>query len=260
MKITPYILFIFLTTTSVSAYSTPCPPCSTCWIATVGGAVIEALSAFQAGLRDVPQELKNYNYSEFSQKTALVNQKISDLPNPSSVLGNNDSANPGDFVEGKEPPKDIVVEYPDPASSKVETIMKSNMRIYADMPFADHEGDYNFVKKRQYIRQQANIQMMARILVLKHQTQKIFDIIDEMEKDIDNSSRQASNQNSLETNENKPKLLLRTAAAKIAWIKLLMIQKQLRAAQLQYNALLGLATAKRHKTYWNPEEELPEEN
>ena len=259
MKITPYILFIFLSTTSVSAYSTPCPPCSSCWIATVGGAVIEALSAFEAGLRDTSEANKQINYIT-EQKTALVNQTISALPNPSSVLGNNNSANPGDFVEGKEPPKDIVVEYPDPASSKVETIMKSNMRIYADMPFADHEGDYNFVKKRQYIRQQANIQMMARILVLKHQTQKIFDIIDEMEKDIDNSSRQASNQNSLENNENKPKLLLRSAAAKIAWIKLLMIQKQLRAAQLQYNALLGLATAKRHKTYWNPEEELPEEN
>ncbi len=259
MKITPYILFIFLTTTPLSAYSSVCMPCDPCWIAGVGGPVLEPGSTADTISRGAAEANKQFNYIT-EQGNALVNQTISDLPNPSSVLGNNDSANPGDFVEGKEPPKDIVVEYPDPASSKVETLMKSNMKIYADMPFADHEGDYNFVKKRQYIRQQANIQMMARILVLKHQTKKIFDIIDEMEKDIDNSSRQASNQNSLENNENKPKLLLRTAAAKIAWIKLLMIQKQLRAAQLQYNALLGLATAKRHKTYWNPEEELPEEN
>ena len=63
--------------------------------------------------------------------------------------------------------------------------MESNMDIFADMPYGDHEGDYNFVRKRQYIRQQANIQMMARILVLKNQAKNIIEIIDEMEKKID---------------------------------------------------------------------------
>lgn len=161
--------------------------------------------------------------------------------------------------EQTQKPKEVVVTKPDPATSKVKNIMKSNMDIYADMPYADHEGDYNFVKKREYIRQQANIQMMARILVLKNQAQKIFKIVDDMNVKIDNSSKKASNQSTLENSENKVKLLLTSAAAKIAWAKLLLIQKQLKAAQLQYNALLGLATAKRHRTYWNPEEELPGE-
>ena len=157
-------------------------------------------------------------------------------------------------------PKEIIVKRADPATSKVSSIMKSNMDIFADQPFADHEGDYDFVKKREYIRQQANLQMMARILVFKYQVKQIFAIIDDMEKKVDNSSRKASNENALKSSENKVALLLTTAAAKIAWAKLLIIQKQLRATQLQYNALLGLASAKRHKTYWNPEEDLPGEN
>ena len=258
MKIISHLLFIFLATTSLSAHST-CYPCDPCWIAGVGGGVLEPGSVVDTTSRGVAEANKQFNYVQ-EQTTALTNQAISTVQGATAALNADGTANPGDFVEGRTQLKEIVVEYPDPATSKVENIMKSNMRIYADMPFADHEGDYNFVKKRQYIRQQANIQMLARILVLKHQTQKIFDIIDEMEKKIDNSSNKASNQDSLENSENKAKLLMTSAAAKIAWVKLLMIQKQLRAAQLQYNALLGLATAKRHKTYWNPEDELPEEN
>ena len=164
------------------------------------------------------------------------------------------------LVAGNKAPKEVIIRRADPGTSKVENIMKSNMRLYADDPYGDHEGDYDFVKKREYIRQQANLQMMARILVLKYNTKKIFNIIDDMEKKIDNSSRAASRSNSLESNENKVKLLLTTAAIKIAWAKLLLIQKQLRATHLQYNALIGLATAKRHKTYWDPtENDLPEE-
>lgn len=163
------------------------------------------------------------------------------------------------LAEEENAPKTVVITIADPATSKVKSIMESNMDIFADMPYGDHEGDYNFVRKRQYIRQQANIQMMARILVLKNQAKNIIKIIDEMEEKIDISSKNASNQSSLEGNENKVKLLLTTAAVKIAWAKLLQLQKQLRATQLQYKALIGLATAKRHKTYWHPHEELPGE-
>ena len=259
MKIISSLLFILTFSTSLSAYSSVCSPCDPCWIAGVGGPILEHGSVTDTVSRGVAEGLKQGHY--YSERaTAIVNDTISTIQGGSTTILNILNASPGDFVPKGTPPKEIVVKRADPATSTIKNIMKSNMEVYADQPFADHEGDYNFVKKRQYIRQQANLQLLARILVLKHQTKEIFKIIDDMETKIDDSSKKASNQGALESNENKTKLLMTTAFAKITWAKLLMIQKQLRAAQLQYNALLGLATAKRHKTYWNPKEELPEEN
>ena len=54
----------------------------------------------------------------------------------------------------------------------------------------------------------------------------------------------ASNQDNLEGSENKTKLLKTTAELKAAWEQLLLIQKQIEAARLEYTSNIGLSNMK----------------
>ena len=137
--------------------------------------------------------------------------------------------------------KAIVQDTQSSANTSVQERIERNLKYYETEKKAGYKAEYAFQKRREYIRQQANIKYLARTLVLKGQYDKIKDLVNDMTKKVDDSSRASTNQGNLEGSENKAKLLKTTAELKQIWLQLLSIQKQLEAAKLEYKANIGLS-------------------
>lgn len=124
----------------------------------------------------------------------------------------------------------------------VEERIKRNLDTY----YIESDGDYDtqhFVKeRRQYIRQQATITLMARSLVLKNHLKDIKEVMDDMDKKVE----QIIADSSKEANEgyNEATLLKVNKELRTSWFKLLSIQKQIEAAKLEFAANQAIAGMK----------------
>ena len=124
----------------------------------------------------------------------------------------------------------------------VEERIKKNLDTY----YIESDGDYDtqhFVKeRRQYIRQQATITLMARSLVLKNHLKDIKEVMDDMDAKV----KKIVADSSKEANEgyNEATLLKVNKELRTSWFKLLSIQKQIEAAKLEFAANQAIAGMK----------------
>ena len=152
-------------------------------------------------------------------------------------------------------------------SGSVNDIMNKNRKELADTPRADYIGNHQFMQNRKYLRQQAIINALARISVIKKKYEKVMandGAVAKIDKNSKQSAKDSTNQAKLENNnpgsgENKFELLNKTASQKIATIKFLMVYKLLRASSLEYDALIALSQSNRNKTQWKPGEPISSE-
>ena len=141
-----------------------------------------------------------------------------------------------DIVQDTNPPQD---------ASTLERIKRNTAEEYYGVETkGGYEEEYAFQQRRTYIRQQATLKYISRVMLLRSKYKEIIKIVQSIEKNVDASSEAASNKDSLEGSENKVKLLKTTSELKAAWEQLPLIQKQIEAARLEYTSNIGLSNMK----------------
>lgn len=220
-----------------------CLPCTVCGLSTYGGVVWAPMETAKKAFKTTGEALKEAQnaletaYAEYRKLNSAIDKFRTSVF--AALTGGLQK-----LLGLDTPPKEeaIVQDTTSSAGTSVQERIKRNLAYYDTEKKAGYEAEYAFQKRREYIRQQANIKYLARILVLKGRFKEIEKIIKDVEEKVNQSSSAATSQNNLEGSENKSKLLKTTAELKQLWIQLLAIQKQLEAARLEYKANMGLAS------------------
>lgn len=250
------ILIILLFTRPADAAIDPCiPPCALpCNLTNYGGVVTAVEEVGQRASKGM-YELRKATHYERQQIKALYRKartgldKIKDGINKLKKMALQLMS--GDFSafssdDGKSAEKSIVQDTQPPQNaSTLERVQRNtNKDFYEVETKGGFENEYAFQQRRSYIRQQATLKYASRVMILKTKYKEIVEIVNSIEKNVDQSSQAASNQDSLESSENKPKLLKTTSELKSAWEQLLLIQKQIESAELEYKSNIGLSNMK----------------
>lgn len=238
----------------------PClPPCALpCNITNYGGVVVAVQEVGQRAAQ-TGYEIRRQTHYERQQIKAIAREARTGLKaitegikKLKKMLGDLMSDKFSVFSDdnGKSLEKPITQDVDIPANaSTLERVKRNTDKKYYEIETkAGVENEYAFQQRRTYIRQQATMKYIARVMMLKNKYGEIVKIVNKIEKDVDQSSASASSQGNLEGSENKRILLKTTAELKTAWEQLLLIQKQIEAARLEYAANIGLSNMKPVKT------------
>ena len=250
------ILVILLFTKSANAAIDPCaPPCALpCNLTNYGGVVTAVQEVGQRAAKGM-YEIRKQTHYERQQIKAIYRkartglEKVKDGINKLKKMALQLMS--GDFSmftseDGKSAEQPIVQDTrPAQDASTLERVQRNTTEEYYGIETkGGYEEEYAFQQRRAYIRQQATLKYVSRVMLLKTKYKEIVDIVQSIEKSVDESSKAASNQDNLEGSENKTKLLKTTAELKAAWEQLLLIQKQIEAARLEYTSNIGLSNMK----------------
>ena len=150
--------------------------------------------------------------------------------------------------QAEDDPKNIT-QYNTHGTQNVQTRIDENLKTYNTEANSDYESQYFNLARRQFIRQQATITLLARVAVLKSYFNDIYKAMEEADKEIANLSKQSSGEASNKYNESSVAKM--NAALKQAWFNLLTIQKQVEAVKLEFaanQAIAGMQMAKKVPT------------
>lgn len=220
-----------------------CKPCTECGLNTYGGAIIpssaeETLKAARDRYENVKTTLQKYK----NKVTGYI-AKAKDFVSKNMPFKKNDL-----YESKQEEKKDNSTQYN--ASSPDESIidrMVKNMNA-AEIERKGGEKYENLaVKRRQYLRQQATIQLMARTMVLKSALTKIDKIVGDIDKKTESDRDKSTSQSNLEGEQNVPAATKTTGELQIAWLQLLALQKQIEAIRLEHKSNIALITMKAPK-------------
>ncbi len=128
----------------------------------------------------------------------------------------------------------------------VEDRMHANLQKYADESKADYASEFFTVEKRKFIRQQATITLMARMLVLKSHFKDMKKIVDEIDAKVEkveaNSSGGADGK--MSGSKSEAQILRENQQLRLAWYKLLSYQRMIEAVKLEFAANQAIAGMK----------------
>lgn len=250
------ILVILLFTKPANAAVDPCaPPCALpCNLTNYGGVVTAVQEVGQRAAKGMYEVRKQTHYERQQIKamyrkarTGLekVKEGVNKLKKMALQLMSGDFSMFTD-EDGKSTEKPIVQDtQPPQKASTVERVQRNTAEEYYGIETkGGYEEEYAFQQRRAYIRQQATLKYVSRVMLLKTKYKEIVKIVQSIEKNVDESSKAASNQDNLDGSENKTKLLKTTSELKAAWEQLLLIQKQIEAARLEYTSNIGLSNMK----------------
>lgn len=141
----------------------------------------------------------------------------------------------------KQPEDDTqnITQYNTHGSQSVQTRMDENLKTYGTEANSDYNSQYFNMARRQFIRQQSTITLLARVAVLKSYFKDIKDTMEQAQKEIDAISKQSSGEANNKYNESS--LGKMNIALKQAWFNLLTIQKQVEAVKLEFTANQAIA-------------------
>ncbi len=122
-----------------------------------------------------------------------------------------------------------------------------DLKAYATEPQTAVEVKEFNKKRRQYIRQQATITLMARVLTLKAKLKDIKDVMEETKAQVQKNVS-ASGGEPNKTTYNESALIKTNYELRQAWFKLLAIQRHIEAVKLEYAANQAMAGMKMIKT------------
>lgn len=116
-------------------------------------------------------------------------------------------------------------------------VLDSN--AYKTEASADPETQEFNKKRRQYIRQQTTITLLARVLTLKAKLKSIKEIMDEVSKQVNKNVNESSGEPSKTYNESA--LIKTNYELREAWFALLIIQRHIEATKLEFIANQSMA-------------------
>lgn len=117
--------------------------------------------------------------------------------------------------------------------------MNHDLETFKTEANSDYESQKFNKERRQYIRQQATISLMAYALVLKATIADVKDVMDDIESSMKKLETQSSGDPSNSYNESS--LIASNNDLRETWFKLLSIQKQVEAVKLEFAANQAIA-------------------
>ncbi len=124
-------------------------------------------------------------------------------------------------------------------STKVSERIAKNLETYEEETKSDYASEYFTVERRRYIRQQATITLMARMLTIKAKLKDLKELVDEVAGDVEKSEAQASasSDGSMDTTANNETIILKSnQQLRLIWFKLLAYQRTIEAIKLEFAA------------------------
>ena len=123
-------------------------------------------------------------------------------------------------------------------NAKVGERISKNLTTYTDETQSDYASEYFTVQRRKFIRQQATITLMARMLTLKANLKQIKKIVDEIAGDIEQKESQsgAVSKGMMSTENNEAVVLKSNQELRLLWFKLLSYQRMIEAIKLEFAA------------------------
>lgn len=251
------LLSVILFSKPAMAYIDPCMiPCALpCFLTNYGGPVIAVPEIGQRAIKGTGEMIKQTQYATqqvqgYAKKTMSALQKLKNIA-AELMSGDFSTLSP---ETGADTEKPVVQDTQPPVNASTVERVQRNLKedYYGIEKQGGYKAEYGFEQRRTYIRHQATLKYISRVMVLKTKYKKIIDIVNEIEKSVDESSSNASKPKNVpgmmgSTNvleENKTELIQKTAELKAAWEQLLLIQKQIEAARLEYMSNIGLSNMK----------------
>ncbi len=251
------LLSIILFSKPALAIIDPCAiPCALpCFLTNYGGPVIAVPEIGQRTIKGTGEIIKQTKYA-VQQVQGYAKQAMSALQKLKNIAAELMS---GDFSTlspetGADTEKPIVQDTQPPVNASTVERVQRNLKedYYGIEKQGGYKAEYGFEQRRTYIRHQATLKYISRVMVLKTKYKKIVDIVNEIEESVDESSSKASKPKNIPgmmgstkvLEENKTELIQKTAELKAAWEQLLLIQKQIEAARLEYMSNIGLSNMK----------------
>ena len=257
------LLTVLLFTTSANGAVDPCaPPCALpCNLTNYGGSVTAVKEIGERASKGMYEIRKKTHYQRQQIKATYrkartgikkVKEGINKLKKMALQLMSGDfSAFSSDDGKSRETATVQDTQPPQNASTLERVRRNTDEQYYGLETKGGYEEEYAYQQRRAYIRQQATLKYITRVMILKTKIKEIVEIVNSIESNVAQSSKDASSEAKLEESENKPKLLKTTSELKAAWEQLLLIQKQVEAARLEYTSNIGLANMKPVKTVPN---------
>ncbi len=228
-----------------------CIPTMACTLEMTGGAaddkpnaIIEALSK---GLKKLSQAYQAAQAQISSAKKAIVSARDSiqevvvdvvkwPMKEAGQMLGivKEESA--------EDDPESVTQDNRHGEDITVEDRIHYDLMKYADEARGDYASEHFTIEKRKFIRQQATITLMARMLVLKSHFKDMKKIVDEMDVSIEKMERGASSPEM--AGKNEAEVLRQNQHLRLAWFKLLGFQKMVEAVKLEFAANQSIAGMK----------------
>lgn len=177
--------------------------------------------------------------------TGLVAQAVS---LPFEAVGSMLGLTEGKKTQAEDDPNNVT-QYNTHGMQTVQTRIDKNLKTYNTEANSDYESQYFNLARRQFIRQQATITLMARVAVLKSYFNDIHKAMEEADKEIEKLSAQSSGD--ANNSYNEAAIGKMNLALKQAWFNLLTIQKQVEAVKLEFasnQAIAGMKMAKKVPT------------
>lgn len=254
------ILFIFfflilITFGGTKTFAVVCEPCSSCAIASYGGPIQpstaeKAQKAVRTGWEKTKKGVQatRDTIAETRQKITSATESVQETvvtviswPFEQAAEFTKDTLGLNDDESKNTKAQDNTS---DKATSVAER-MDKNMSTYEIEKKGDYQSEFYTVEKRKYIRQQATIKLMARVLVLKNYFPEIEKLISKIDENVDESLKKAATSgSSMPESENEAKILKENAQLRLIWYRLLVFQKQIEAARLEFAANQALSNMK----------------
>lgn len=251
------LLSVILFSKPATAYIDPCMiPCALpCFLTNYGGPVVAVPEIGQRTIKGTGEIIKQTQYARqqvqgYAEKIMSAIQKLKNIA--AQLMSGDFSVLSTETKNDTEKPVTQDTQPPLNATTAERVQRNLNEKFYGIEIQGGYKSEYGFDKRRTYIRHQATLKYISRVMVLKTKYKKIVDIVNEIEESVNESSKKASTPKNVtgmlkSTNvleENKTALIQQTAELKAAWEQLLLIQKQIEAARLEYMSNIGLSNMK----------------
>lgn len=144
----------------------------------------------------------------------------------------------GLLKEDEDDKKNVTQDNSHDEKSKVADRIAKNLPTYADESKSDYASEYFTVQRRKYIRQQATITLMARMLTLKSNLKDMKELVDEVAADIDEQEAKsgAASDGMMSSDNNEAVIVKSNQQLRLIWFQLLTYQRMIEAIKLEFAA------------------------
>ncbi len=251
------IIFLFFSATAFAATEccpTPpiCIPTLACPIEMMAGAVddtpnatIEAISkgikevskAYQAVQTEIAAVRKQVVSAVESVQQAVTDVVTWPVKKAGEMLGLTKESE----TQAEDDPNNVTQDNRHGEDITVDDRVHADLKKYADESRVDYASEHFTIEKRNFIRQQATITLLARMLVLKSHFKDIKDIVEQVEKRVEKMEAGTGGEMS---GKNEAEVLRQNQDLRLAWFKLLGFQKMIEAVKLEFAANQSIAGMK----------------
>ncbi|MBQ9090550.1 MAG: hypothetical protein IJY58_05840 [Alphaproteobacteria bacterium] len=209
-------------------------------------AVTSGYEKVASAYRTVRQKIVQTRRAVTAAVDKVKNAVVSTIQWPFKKLGNVLGLTKDENAQTDDDPEGVTQDKSHGEDISVHTRMERNLGTYDDETRADYASEYFVVQRRKFIRQQATITLMARMLTLKANFETIKDILEKIDAQVDEDEKNsgASDGDKMSVDKNTLVILRSNEQLRLAWFELLVYQKMIEAVKLEFAANQAISSMK----------------